>query len=153
MSKRPATLDSFFSPPATKRSRIKHEDDDEPRTVKSEFKSRSSEVSNHSTYPFPVPHLPEELKDVLNFSPAEEGRIINNQPDLDLLYFQPYVPKETHRSLFEFLRDQLFFYRVTYPIKRGGFETTINTPRFLLPNMVQTHLNFRVYSRTHFLYI
>jgi len=46
------------------------------------------------------------------------------------LYFQPYIPKEIEKALFEFLRQELFFYRVKYKIKRGPVETDINTPRF-----------------------
>lgn len=54
---------------------------------------------------------------------------MNSQPDLDLLYFSPYIPKDAVRDLFEFLRQELFFYRVKYNIKRGPVETQINTPR------------------------
>ena len=49
---------------------------------------------------------------------------------LDLLYFKPYIPKSISRELFEFLRSELFFYRVKYTIKRGPTETLINTPRY-----------------------
>ena len=56
--------------------------------------------------------------------------MIDDQLDLDLLYFQPYVSKDIERDLFKFLRQSLFFYRVKYMIKRGTFETQINTPRY-----------------------
>ena len=56
--------------------------------------------------------------------------MINDQLDLDLLYFQPYIPKDIERDLFKFLRQNLFFYHVKYKIKRGPVETQINTPRF-----------------------
>jgi alkylated DNA repair dioxygenase AlkB len=49
---------------------------------------------------------------------------------LDLIYFKPYIPKNTHRKVFEFLRSELPFYRVQYKIYRGGVETQINTPRY-----------------------
>jgi alkylated DNA repair dioxygenase AlkB len=62
--------------------------------------------------------------------PQQEGKVINDQLDLDLLYFQPYVPKDIERDLFKFLRQSLPFYRVKYTIKRGTIETQINTPRF-----------------------
>ena len=90
----------------------------------------SSLSSTHPTYPFAVPHLPPEISELLNFAPSAEGRIINDKPDLDLVYYQPYVPKEIQRALLEFFRRELFFYRVKYKIKRGTMETDINTPRF-----------------------
>lgn len=117
MSKRPQTLDNFFSPPQTKKQRT--------TAYSSPLNS-----SNHPTYPFPLPHLPSEITDTLGFAPAAEASVINDQPDLDLLYFQPYVPKEIEKDLFHFLRRELFFYRVQYKIKRGPVETQINTPRF-----------------------
>ena len=125
-AKRPRTLDSFFSPPP-KKSRIS-------TTANSDAKPsnapQNAAQSTHITYPFAVPHLPPEIADVLNFAPAAEGRTIDDQPDLDLVYYQPYVPKEASRELFEFLRRELFFYRVKYMIKRGPVETQINTPRY-----------------------
>ena len=125
MSKRPRTLDSFFSPPPTKKS--KAQVDGEEHYV---AKGESGKSSIHPTYPFAIPHLPPELNDTLNFAPAEEARAINDQPHLDILYYQPYVPKDVQRQLFEFLRGELFFYRVKYMIKRGSVETLINTPRY-----------------------
>ncbi|PNS18575.1 S-methyl-5'-thioadenosine phosphorylase [Sphaceloma murrayae] len=110
--KRPQTLDGFFKSPDSKRHKP------------------SDKVSSHATYPFPVPHLPTELTDALGFAPETEGKTVNDQPDLDLLYFQPYVPKAIERALFRFLRQELFFYRVQYKIKRGPVETQINTPRY-----------------------
>ena len=65
-----------------------------------------------------------------DFELRQEGKAINDQLDLDLLYFQPYIPKDIERDLFKFLRQELFFYRVKYKIKRGPVETQINTPRF-----------------------
>lgn len=120
MLKRPRTLDSFFSPPPTKKQRAQLNDEHATKT----------ETSNHSTYPFAVPHLPPEIQEILNFAPADEGRAINDQPHLNILYYQPYIPKDVERSLFEFLRSELFFYRVKYTIKRGPVETLINTPRY-----------------------
>ena len=49
---------------------------------------------------------------------------------MDLLYFQPYVPKYLEREIFQFLRKELPFYRVEYNIRRGGVETHIKTPRY-----------------------
>lgn len=60
------------------------------------------------------------------------GRAVNDQPDLDLLYFEPYIPRGTERVLFEFLRSQLPFYRVEYDINRGGVSTHIRSTLFTL---------------------
>lgn len=87
-------------------------------------------VSTHPTYPFPIPHLPSQISDGLGFAPASEGRVINDQLDLDLVYYQPYIPNEIEHELFEFLRSSLPFYRVQYKIKRGPTEVQINTPRY-----------------------
>lgn len=54
---------------------------------------------------------------------------MNDQLDLDLVYFEPYIPSYMAKDLFEFLRSELPFYRVEYDIKRGGFQTHIRTPR------------------------
>jgi alkylated DNA repair dioxygenase AlkB len=66
----------------------------------------------------------------LGFAPAEEGKVINDQLHLDLVYYQPYIPATIASGLFDFLRQELPFYRVQYNIKRGGATTTVNTPRF-----------------------
>ncbi|EMC93419.1 hypothetical protein BAUCODRAFT_37098 [Baudoinia panamericana UAMH 10762] len=125
MSKRPRTLETFFAQPS-KRARAVPDD----AASNMERNTTASAVSNHPSYPFAVPHLPPELQELLNFAPSAEGQIINDRPDLDLLYYQPYVPKEASRDLSEFLRRELFFYRVGYKIKRGSIETDIDTPRF-----------------------
>lgn len=118
------TLENFFSPISQKKARIS---DDAPTQVRNES---TTPASNHATYPFPIPDLPSYISDQLTKVPAVEGKEINDQPDLDLLYFQPYIPKGIERDLFEFLRRELFFYRVQYKIKRGPTETSINTPRY-----------------------
>ena len=117
-------LDSFFAPTSEKRARVIDE-----HTI-TESDSISTETSNYSTYPFPVPYLPAHILNQLAEVPASQGKEINDQLDLDLLYFQPYIPKNVEKELFEFLRGELFFYRVQYTIKRYGTETQINTPRF-----------------------
>jgi len=113
MSKK-RTLEGFFKPASTKKLRVES----------------SENASIHSTFPWAVPQLPPSITEALGFAPAEEGKVINDQLDLDLLYFQPYIPKEVENDLFRFLRQELFFYRVKYNIKRGPVETEINTPRF-----------------------
>jgi len=114
MSKK-RTLDGFFTPTQPKRARVDWS---------------SQQPSNHSTYPFPIPQLPPSIIDALGFAPESEGRPINDQPDLDLLYFQPYIPKEVEKELFQFLRQELPFYRVRYTIKRGPVVAEVNTPRY-----------------------
>lgn len=118
MSKRARTLDCFFSPPAVKRA--KAEERTEPK----------QNAEHHHTYPFSIPHLPTAVKEGLHFAPAAEARVINDQPHLDLVYYQPYIPKDIERDLFHFLRNELFFYRVKYMVRRGPIETQINTPRY-----------------------
>ncbi|KAL8727128.1 MAG: hypothetical protein Q9166_006261 [cf. Caloplaca sp. 2 TL-2023] len=117
-------LTEFFSPTLQKKAKIS------PPASDLEAPSADHPTSSHTTYPFPIPHLPVHLVEKLSETPAVEGRVINDQPDLDLLYFQPFVSKDSEKDLFQFLRNQLFFYRVQYKIKRGGVETQINTPRY-----------------------
>ena len=107
-------LDSFFKP--TARKRPKYEE--------------SGDQSHHASYPFAIPHLPGPFADQLSFVPAEEGKAINHQLDLDLVYYQPYIPSSIVAGMYEFLRQELFFYRVQYKIRRGATEAHINTPRF-----------------------
>lgn len=87
-------------------------------------------MSTHPTYPFPIPGLPSHIEKELPSLPATIGRSINDQPDLDLLYFEPYFPSYLSKDLFKFLRSSLPFYKVEYTIKRFGVETHIRTPRF-----------------------
>ncbi|KAF2967782.1 hypothetical protein GQX73_g5840 [Xylaria multiplex] len=91
-----------------------------------ELQSRST----HPSYPFPIPHLPNALETAILDPPARVGRAIADQPDLDLLYFKPYISQPAARQLFEFLRSELPFYRVEYDIMRGGTPTHIRTPRW-----------------------
>jgi alkylated DNA repair dioxygenase AlkB len=107
-------LDGFFKPTT-------------PKKVKYEI---TADASNHPSYPFPIPHLPPSFKDQLGFAPAEEGVSLNDKLDLDLVYYQPYIPPAITAGLFAFLRQELPFYRVQYTIIRFGKKTDINTPRF-----------------------
>jgi hypothetical protein len=122
-AKRSRPLDSFLIPPPSKKTKIVNE---HPPNGD----STAVQHSNHPTYPVAIPYLPSEIAEILNFAPASEPRVMNEQPDLDLLYFQPYIPKDISQGLFEFIRRELFFYRVRYNIKRGTTETQINTPRY-----------------------
>jgi len=107
-------LDSFFKPTAPKKPKYE----------------ASVGKSTHASYPFPIPHLPGPFAEQLSFAPAEEDKSINDQLHLDLVYYQPYIPSSIVAGMYEFLRQELFFYRVQYKIKRGAVETDINTPRF-----------------------
>ena len=110
------TLDSFFKPAESQAKKSRTE--------------TSTRSSSHVSYPFHIPELPSSIADALMFAPAEEPKVINDQPDLDLLYFQPYIPAAITGDYFRFLRAELPFYRVQYSIKRGSIETQINTPRY-----------------------
>ncbi|KAK4230940.1 putative alpha-ketoglutarate-dependent dioxygenase [Podospora fimiseda] len=116
MSKR--TIDSFFSR------------DPKKKRVATDIVEEQTSYSHHHTYPFPIRNLPRSTLNELKSLPFSPGRQINNQPDLDLLYFKPYIPPPLAKQLFNFLRSELPFYRVEYIIKRGGTETNIKTPRF-----------------------
>ncbi|KAL8920159.1 MAG: hypothetical protein Q9208_006405 [Pyrenodesmia sp. 3 TL-2023] len=117
-------LTEFFSSNKQKKARTSPSPASPP-TIPADHPS-----STHPTYPFSVPYLPAHISEKLSECPSAEGQAINDQSDLDLLYFRPFVPKSIEKDLFEFLRSQLFFYRVQYKIKRGGIETQINTPRY-----------------------
>ncbi|KAL8850801.1 MAG: hypothetical protein Q9221_004215 [Calogaya cf. arnoldii] len=117
-------LTEFFSPAPSKKVKICP-----PPSESKEFHT-DHPLNFHTTYPFPVPHLPAYISNELVEAPFTEGKPINDQVDLDIIYFQPFLSKSIANDLFEFLRSQLFFYRVQYKIKRGGVETQINTPRY-----------------------
>jgi hypothetical protein len=131
MSKR--TLDSFFAPKVKKQ---KVEGSGAVLALDPSTDSPYGPPSNHVTYPFPILQLPKRINAELQkehkaqqSSSSKEAKEIKNQPDLDLLYFEPYIQPSIAKELFEFLRTQLFFYRVQYKIKRGGREMDVSTPR------------------------
>jgi alkylated DNA repair dioxygenase AlkB len=121
MSKR--TLDGFFKAPAAKKVCI------ESQTGRKQ-ELESSDLTRHPTYPWAVPNLPSNIAAEIGILVTAAGKEIKNQPNLDLVYFQPLIPRSIERELFGFLRAELFFYRVKYTIQRFGQETEINTPRF-----------------------
>lgn len=90
----------------------------------------SAEKSRHTSYPFAIPYLPTALVEALGFAPDQEGKLLNEQLHLDMVYYQPYIPVSIAPGMFDFLRHELPFYRVQYNSKRGGLQTQINTPRF-----------------------
>ncbi|KAF7927830.1 hypothetical protein BELL_0582g00040 [Botrytis elliptica] len=127
MSTAKRTIDSFFKPPA-KKPRVSELATTEEAKATGEALER--EFTRHSTYPFPIPSLPSSISSELSSFPSTIGKEINDQADLDLLYFEPYIPKYLERQMFQFLRSELPFYRVEYDIKRGGISTHIKTPRW-----------------------
>jgi alkylated DNA repair dioxygenase AlkB len=114
MTMKRGALDTFFKPSAPKKPKYE----------------ASADKSSHVAYPFAIPHLPAPFKEQLGFAPAEEGKVMNDQMDLDMVYYQPYIPTSIAAGVFSFLRQELPFYRVQYNINRGGVQTQINTPRF-----------------------
>lgn len=143
MSKR--TLHSFFSPPA-KRSKNSLETLSRrvspPQVSKETTSATAVDLENapgdqpinftaHPGYPFPIADLPPSIAEkVEELLLTASGKAINNQPHLDLLYFEPLIPQPTADQLFRFLRSSLPFYRVKYTITRFGKSVDINTPRF-----------------------
>lgn len=122
MAKR--TLDSFFSS-TPKKPKVAS-----PSLAASQSDQTPTAFTSHLTYAWPIPQLPPHIAAEIETQVTAQGKEINDQPHLDLLYFQPFIPKSIEREFFEFLRSELFFYRVRYTIKRLGKETVINTPRF-----------------------
>lgn len=107
-------LDTFFKPSTPKKAKYE----------------ANANKSYHDSYPFAIPHMPTTFMEQLGFAPEEEGKVMNDQLDLDLVYYQPYIPQSIAAGVFDFLRQELPFYRVQYKINRGGIQTQINTPRF-----------------------
>ncbi|KAG0647895.1 Alpha-ketoglutarate-dependent dioxygenase alkB [Hyphodiscus hymeniophilus] len=115
------TLDAFFKPPQKKPRLSETEGSLEAR----EYGGKSSE-QHVSLLLLEYPMLKTERIDrQLTSLPSTSGKAINDQADLDLLYFQPYIPRYLERDVFQFLRKELPFYRVEYKIKRYGVETDI----------------------------
>ncbi|KAI6785880.1 Alpha-ketoglutarate-dependent dioxygenase alkB-like protein [Emericellopsis cladophorae] len=115
------TLDAFFGTTPKK-----------PRTDTNGPEPLSSDglKSMHPAYPHPITDLSLSVSKEIASLPARPGKVINDQPDLDLLYFEPYIPSYLAKDLFKFLRQELPFYRVEYDINRSGNSTHIKTPRW-----------------------
>ncbi|KAM4059451.1 2OG-Fe(II) oxygenase superfamily protein [Hirsutella rhossiliensis] len=121
MSKK-RTLDAFFSS-TSKRAKSQADNEGPPPDI-------AVGSSTHPRYPFPIANLPPSLGGAASSPPARPAKAVDDQPDLDLLCFEPYMPASVARGMFEFLRAELPFYRVEYDIKRGGVQTRIRTPRW-----------------------
>ncbi|EXV00707.1 2OG-Fe(II) oxygenase superfamily protein [Metarhizium robertsii] len=132
------TLDAFFT--VVPKRRKENEPDQDAQAGH----------SAHPAYPFPIANLPALMvRDVASL-PARPGRRINDQPDLDLLYFEPYIPAYLGKQMFDFLRSELPFYRVEYDIKRGGYQTHIVTPRyFTYPLALKHDIRYWAMSNVH----
>ncbi|KAI0164856.1 DNA repair family protein [Xylariaceae sp. FL1272] len=131
------TLEAYFSTPQPKQPRLvstaagpQHNHNTRKDDISPTSSSPSLSYSSHPSYPFPIPNLPPSLEDKMSMSPVLDPRILNDQPDLDLLYFSPYISTSAAKQLFFFLRSELPFYRVEYDIARGGTKTHIRTPRW-----------------------
>ena len=150
------TIDSFFNPSGVKKPRPPRspaadklpEETDLPvppsgseRPLVTQAFSQSTVPTTHPTYPWPIPDFPPSTEKKLEPVASKTGEEINDRPDLDLVYFQPLIPRGVEREIFDFLRGELFFYRVRYTINRGLTETVINTPRLCvllhLPGLVR----------------
>ncbi|KAI1336826.1 hypothetical protein F5Y15DRAFT_196123 [Xylariaceae sp. FL0016] len=138
MSKK-RTIDAFFGAPQAKKHRgsdvidrleIADSESHERNGAIAPNPSPQTSLSTHPTYPFPIPHLPAPIAAELPSLPSSIGKPHTSEPDLDLLYFNPYLPRSTAAQLFRFLRAELPFYRVEYDIKRFGTPTHIRTPRW-----------------------
>ncbi|CAG8885606.1 unnamed protein product [Penicillium egyptiacum] len=136
MAKR--TLDAFFRPSSAAPKRPKTEPiESNTATAISPPEPNDTSIedtnppSQHPSYPIPIAQLPSHIEVGLEHAtPAIAPREISNRPHLDLLHFQPYIPRPTANELFEFLRRELPFYRVQYTARRGDTKTQINTPRW-----------------------
>ncbi|RDL38467.1 Clavaminate synthase-like protein [Venustampulla echinocandica] len=123
------TLDAFFKPPV-KRQRISATEHGGRNPELATASDQDLQFSRHPMYPFPIKCFPQHIETAMASFPSATPRVINDQPDLDLLYFEPYIPRNLEREIFQFLRSELPFYRVEYNIKRGGIENRIRTPRY-----------------------
>lgn len=143
MSKR--TLDAFFSPPSKKsRQELEtlsrkvsppplgsHVVQKAETDAVANIDTESNATTAHLGYAFPILDLPSSISEQLEeLLLSTSGKSINNQPHLDLLYFEPLIPQTTANELFKFLRSSLPFYRVKYKITRFGKSIDINTPRY-----------------------
>ncbi|KAJ9491607.1 hypothetical protein VN97_g1636 [Penicillium thymicola] len=134
MAKR--TLDEFFKPSTTTPKHPKTEPIESNTAIPTPNPNNvpiedTKPPSQHPSYPILIAQLPSHIEVGLEHTtPATVPNEINNQPHLDLLHFQPYIPRPTANELFKFLRRELPFYRVQYTSRRGDIETQINTPRW-----------------------
>jgi alkylated DNA repair dioxygenase AlkB len=112
MSKR--SISHFFASPPVKKVKADSVAIEKPLKQSVFYKS-------HPSYPIPLPDaLPFALECNSSFKKIE------NLPSLSLYYYAPLFPAHTATELFNFLLQNMPWYRVTYEV-RG---ITINTPRY-----------------------
>jgi alkylated DNA repair dioxygenase AlkB len=129
MSKR--TLDSFFKTAASSSKKPKATTSNLRHEEVNGNGSESLAPSHHPSYPIAIAGLPSHVATGLSTrTPGRPPRTLSDHANLDLLYFEPYIPQPTAREYFQFLRRELPFYRVRYTIRRGPTETVVSTPRF-----------------------
>ncbi|KAK6540887.1 hypothetical protein TWF694_008270 [Orbilia ellipsospora] len=144
MSKR--SIASFFTklPETSKKPRLSSpapKDASVEDVKKEEEDVEESIPSIHPSYPHPILSLPPHLLSFLaTYQPPQPRQI--KKPDLQIDSYTPFFPPSTAKSLYLFLRASLPFYRVTYSIKRGDLETTVNTPRFTTVYGIDSHSIF-----------
>ncbi|KAK6342962.1 hypothetical protein TWF718_008341 [Orbilia javanica] len=134
MSKRP--ISSFFTklpPTSSKKPRLTPPSQDESPDP--------TPPTTHPSYPHPISSLPPPLLTLLDTYARPTPRSIT-KTDLEITFHQPFFPQPTAKSLYCFLRSNLPFYRVTYTIKRGDFETIVKTPRYTTVFGVDDHSYF-----------
>ncbi|KAK6532846.1 hypothetical protein TWF281_007018 [Arthrobotrys megalospora] len=135
MSKR--SISSFFTklpPPTSKKPRLSHPHEESQETV-------TAPPTIHPSYPHPISTLPPSLLTLLDTYTRPAPRSIK-KTDLEITFHQPFFPSSTAKSLYQFLRSSLPFYRVTYNIKRDNLETIVKTPRYTTVFGVDAHSYF-----------
>ncbi|KNC79850.1 hypothetical protein SARC_07773 [Sphaeroforma arctica JP610] len=130
MPPKKSTLEHFFKAPPSKRTRNAASPSSPSTTTKSS--TDSLVPSSHPTYQFAIPQLPNSITESLEHAipSLDNGKRVDDQPHLDLVHFHRYLPRGIEASIFDFLRENLFFYRVQYAKKFGNKEMQINTPRY-----------------------
>ena len=108
---------------------LKRPREEDPETIKpikkvtTRTKLENEPYRGHGTLvQFNLPSLP----DTVNLAASAAPRKIAKSPDLDLLYFRPFLSRKDADILFHYLRNELSWYKVTY----NAHGTQIITPRY-----------------------
>lgn len=135
------TLDAFFEPRTRKAPRVSPAPISPPAlrvstepapapVTQQQDDDGDLPPSTHASYPFPIANFPSSLIALISSSPSDAGTHLDQERDLDIVHYSPYVPWQSATSIFTFLRRELPFYRVQYTIHRGSVATQVNTPRY-----------------------
>ncbi|KAI5789073.1 2OG-Fe(II) oxygenase superfamily protein [Geopyxis carbonaria] len=115
--KRPLQITSFFTPTAQKKLR--------PTLLS----TATEPPDTHPSYPFAIAKLPASLiattADEIPPTHPHQG-----QPNLSLSLYRPLLHPALAATIYTHLLTSLPFYRVTYPITRGGTQVLVHTPRY-----------------------